>query len=514
MLAATANELGYPVLSLAIFLPAAASLLALVMPERDRAAAFAMGLLATGMTLALAVVLFASYDADWLAAGGASFQFADPAGEPLTWLPGGITYQVGLDGISVTLFFLTALLSLLAMLFSWSVVRYRVREYVALLLVLETGLLGVFAALDLFLFFVFWEIVLIPMFFLIGIWGGSGRIYATVKFVLFTMTGSALMLVAIIVTARLSGAETFHLFDVLAGSDLTEKAQTALFAAMVLAFAIKIPLFPLHTWLPDAHVEAPAAGSVLLAGVLLKMGAYGYLRLAWPLYPDAAAAAIPVLAALAVIGVWYGAWVAYAQDDVKSLVAYSSVSHMGVVVVGLLAMNVQGMSGGVLQMINHGLTTGALFLLVGMLYARAHTRQISSFGGLWSTMPRFSVVFLVVTLASIGLPGLNGFVGEWLSLLGAFRSNMLVGALATFGVVLCAVYMLWMYQRLFFGEPSELSLRMPDLTARELAVLAPLLGLMFWIGLAPMTFLYPIERTSQAWLVAMLSLFGGGPAGP
>jgi NADH-quinone oxidoreductase subunit M len=514
MLFSTSNAFGFPVLTLTILLPLGGALLVLLLPRTSRALALAMGLLASGMSLVFATLMMFYYQADWPTAGGAAFQFADPPGEPLQWMPGGITYQVGVDGISVVLVLLVALLTFLALVFSWSVVRERVRQYVALILILETGLLGVFSAMDLFLFFVFWEVVLIPMYLLIGIWGGRGRIYATVKFVIFTMTGSALMLIALLVTVSLSGSETFHLFDVLAQPRLSSSLQLWLFAAVALAFAIKVPLFPLHTWLPDAHVEAPTAGSVLLAGVLLKMGTYGFLRVAMPIYPQATQQALPFIVALAIIGIWYGAWVAFAQKDVKSLVAYSSVSHMGIVMVGLFALNVQGMSGGVLQMVNHGLSTGALFLLVGLLYTRAHTRDIASFGGLWSAMPRFSVLFLIVMLASIGLPGLNGFVGEWLSLLGAFQTNMLAGAAATFGIVLGAVFMLWLFQRMFFGKASKLSEAMPDLTLREVLVVLPLIILMLWIGIYPMTFLSVIDGSSQAWLVQILHSVGALAAGP
>jgi NADH-quinone oxidoreductase subunit M len=498
-LTATSNAFGFPVLSLLIFLPLAGALLVAVLPRRHGALLHAVGLLVAGLALILATILLASYQADWHDRRLAAFQFADPAGAPRPWLPGGIGYQVGVDGISVGLVFLTALLTALALLFSASSVRARVREYVVLVLVLETGLLGVFAALDLFLFYVFWELVLVPMALLIALWGGRGRVYATVKFVVYTMAGSALMLVAIVATVSASGSPSFHLADLVAAGPVPMPAQMWLFAAFALAFAVKVPLFPLHTWLPDAHVEAPTAGSVLLAGVLLKMGTYGYVRFCLPLFPEATVTAAPFLIALACIGIWYGAWVAFAQRDVKSLVAYSSVSHLGLVVVGLFALNAQGIAGGVLQMISHGLSTGALFLLVGMLYDRARSREIASFGGLWSTMPRYSALFLVVAMASIGLPGTSGFVGEWLSLLGAFQANMLAGAVAAFGVVLGAVFMLWLVQRMFFGPPGAASTGWTDLGPRELAVMVPLVVLILWIGIYPATFLEPIQRTSQAW---------------
>ncbi len=510
----TSNSLGFPLLSLVIFLPLAGAGVVALLDRRNRAVCQAVGLFVSGLTLIMTGILMWQYDSGWMRGRSkAAFQMADPPDGPLEWLPGGITYQVAVDGISVVLVFLTALLVFVALMYSWSSVRTRVREYVVLLLVLETGLLGVFAALDLFLFYVFWEAVLIPMYLLIGIWGGKDRIYATVKFVLFTMVGSALMLVAIVALGVLSGSATFHLFDILQAPVLPERMQVVLFAAFALAFAVKVPLFPLHTWLPDAHVQAPAAGSVILAGVLLKMGGYGFVRFAMPLFPEAALAAAPWVMALAIVGVWYGAWVAFAQEDIKSLVAYSSVSHMGIVMVGLFALNAQGMSGGVLQMVNHGLSTGALFLLVGMLYDRARTRRIAAFGGLWTSMPRFAALFMIVMLSSIGLPGTNGFVGEWLSVLGAFGSGMLYGVLAAFGVVLGAAYMLRLYQRVFFGPVSEVSSELTDLTGREVLALLPLVVLIFWIGLYPETFLRPIADTSQAWLT-LIDTVGAVAAGP
>jgi NADH-quinone oxidoreductase subunit M len=319
------------------------------------------------------------------------------------------------------------------------------------------------------------------------------------------------MLVAIVALRHASGAESYSLLELLGRPPLDPSTQVLLFAAFALAFAVKVPLFPLHTWLPDAHVEAPTAGSVLLAGVLLKMGTYGFARLAMPLFPSAALDAVPWIAVLGLIGVWYAAWVAYAQQDLKSLVAYSSVSHMGLVMLGLFALNSNGFSGSVLQMVNHGLSTGALFLLVGMLYERAHTRRISSFGGLWPVMPRFSALFLLVALSSIGLPGTNGFVGEWLTLVGVFQSNMAVGVAATFGVVLGAAYMLWMVQRVFFGPTSETSRSLPDLSVRETALLLPIVVLILWIGIYPAPFLGPIEQSSHFWVTLINSV--GGMAG-
>jgi NADH-quinone oxidoreductase subunit M len=498
--------LDFPLLTLVVFLPLLGALLLALMPKGADGLHHALGIFVSGATMVLSSMLFMEFDRDWAnplpqpGSASAGFQFVDPKGPPANWLPGGVTFQLGLDGISLVLVVLTTLLTFVALLFSWRYVNTRVREYVALMLLLETGVLGVFCAMDLFLFYVFWEASLIPMYLLIGIWGGKERIYATLKFVLYTMAGSALMLVAIVALVMLSGAESFHLLDLLSAEALPANTQILLFAAFALAFAVKVPLFPLHTWLPDAHVQAPAAGSVMLAGVLLKLGTYGYLRFGLPLFPEAAVAAAPLMMGLAIIGIWYGAWVAFAQTDIKKLVAYSSVSHMGIVVLGLFAFNAQGMAGGTLQMINHGISTGALFLLVGMLYERAHSRQISDFGGLWASMPRFSAIFLLVTFSSIGLPGTNGFIGEWLSILGAFRANMLVGVLATFGVVLGAAYMLWLYQRVFFGPTSELSAKMEDISGMDILALAPLIILIFWIGIYPETFLGPIQEATTAWL--------------
>ncbi len=494
----TSNALGFPVLTLAIFLPLIGALIVSMVRSDARGVVYAIGTLFAGATAALAVVLFALFQG---AVPG--FQFVDDlgrAGTPTEWLPGGITYQVGVDGIAIVLFLLTALISFLVLIFSWGSVGRRVREYVVLLLLLETGVLGVFCAMDLFLFYVFWELTLVPMLLLIGVWGGAGRIYASMKFALYTLAGSALMLVAIVALVHLTGSATYRLLDVFAQPPLARQTQMLLFGAFALAFAVKVPLFPFHTWLPDAHVEAPTGASVMLAALLLKMGTYGFVRFAMPLFPEAANLAVPAIMTLAIVGIWYGAWVAFAQEDVKSLVAYSSVSHMGVVMAGVFAMNSIGLGGGVLQMVNHGLTTGALFLMVGMLYDRAHTRTISAFGGVWRQMPVFSAFFLLVALASIGLPGLNGFVGEWLSLAGAYRANPWYGALAAFGMILGAAYVLWMLQRVLFGPTGEVVEGLVDLTPREVAVLLPLAILIIWIGVHPATFLGPINTTSEHWI--------------
>jgi NADH-quinone oxidoreductase subunit M len=418
-----------------------------------------------------------------------------------------ISFHTGIDGLSLLLILLTTFMTPLALLASWSSVGSRVREYVMMMLLLEAGIIGVFAALDLFLFYVFWEAMLIPMYFIIGIWGGSNRVYAAIKFFLYTMTGSLLMLVAIIWLGYQGPLQVGQGFT----TDLTELARVGpllpaglqmwMFLAFTLSFAIKVPVFPLHTWLPDAHVEAPTAGSVMLAAVLLKMGTYGFLRFCIPLFPSATLAAIPWLSALAVIGIVYGALVSMVQTDIKKLVAYSSVSHLGFVVLGIFALTEESVQGGVLQMVNHGLSTGALFLLVGMIYDRRHTREIAEFGGIARAMPVFAVFFMIVSLSSIGLPGLNGFVGEFLILAGAYSSPYLSGwfsALGTTGVIFAAVYLLWMYQRVFFGEnlnPKNSGLK--DVSAREVAVLVPVIVLIVWIGVFPGTFLNISGRSTQ-----------------
>jgi NADH-quinone oxidoreductase subunit M len=404
------------------------------------------------------------------------------------------------DGISVLFVFLTALLGWICVLASWEAIRTKVREFMIALLTLQCLMLGVFCALDLFLFYVFWEAMLIPMYLIIGVWGGTRRIYAAVKFFLYTMAGSVLMLVAILWLHFEAGTGTFDILVHLS-RPVDPSVQGWLFAAFALSFAIKVPLFPFHTWLPDAHVEAPTAGSVLLAGVLLKMGTYGLMRLAMPLFPTAARNFATIIMTLAVIGIIYGALVAMVQEDVKKLVAYSSVSHLGFVVLGLFSFNLLGATGSVIQMVNHGITTGALFLIVGMMYSRRHTRLIEDFGGIARVMPVFSIFFVITTFASIGLPGLNGFVGEFTILAGAFSRSVPFGVAATSGVVLAAIYMLWMLQRVLFnGEPSHVNSRLHDLNFREVVVLVPLVALMFWLGLYPKPILNKIEPSAQAWL--------------
>ena len=418
--------------------------------------------------------------------------------ERLSWIPAwGIEWYLGIDGVSLFLVLLTTFLTPIVVLASWGDVEKRVKEFFVFLLLLETGMLGAFLALDLFLFYVFWEVMLVPMYFLIGVWGGEQRVYATTKFVLFTMAGSLLMLLAILYMAwqtRDTGGLVTFAYERFLALSLAPGEQRFLFAAFALAFAIKVPLFPLHTWLPDAHTQAPTGGSVILAGVLLKLGTYGFLRFALPFFPVAVSEAIPWLIGLSVVGIVYGALVATVQPDVKRLVAYSSVSHLGFVMLGLFALTPTAVAGSVYQMLNHGLSTGGLFLLVGMLYERRHTREIAAYGGLWSVLPVYSAVFMVVMFSSAGLPGLNGFVGEFLILVGAFPRWPWATAIATSGVVLGALYLLWMYQRVFFGPVTdERNRALPDLSLREALVVGPVLVLCVVMGVYPKPFLDRIQ---------------------
>jgi NADH-quinone oxidoreductase subunit M len=402
-----------------------------------------------------------------------------------------IAFHIGMDGISILMVLLTTFLTPLAILSTWKAVDERVKGFMAFFLLLEVGLLGVFLSLDMVLFYVFWEFTLIPMYFLIGLWGGERRIYAAVKFFLYTMAGSILMLAGILWIGLEYGG--FDLTKLIGGAGIPAAAQLWLFGAFGLAFAIKVPMFPLHSWLPDAHTEAPTAGSVILAGVLLKMGAYGFLRFNLPLFPNASVTLAPWMAGVAVIGILYGALVAYRQKDVKRLVAYSSISHLGFVMLGIFALNLQGLQGAILQMVNHGLSTGALFLVVGILYERRHTRLLENFGGLWKITPILGSLALITMLSSVGLPGLNGFVGEFTILLGAFSSSVLgspwFAGVATLGVILAAVYLFFMFQKLFLGPVTkEENKTLKDLSVREILILAPILVMAFWIGLYPKPF--------------------------
>jgi NADH-quinone oxidoreductase subunit M len=450
------------------------------------------------------------------------FRIADPGfqfQESYPWIPQiGVGYQVGLDGINLLLILLTTGLMPLAILSSFNAITDRVKEYYIFLLLLEVGMLGVFVSLDLFLFYVFWEITLVPMYFLIGIWGGKRRVYAAVKFFLYTMAGSLLMLLAILFLGINGG--TFSLPDLIRNNNwLAQAGPTAemlLFIGFGIAFAIKVPMWPFHSWLPDAHVEAPTAGSVILAGVLLKMGTYGFLRFNLPLFPHASQAAAPVIMTLAIIGIIYGAIVSFAQTDVKKLVAYSSVSHLGFVMLGIFAsaavlsegkIDPTGIQGAILQMVNHGISTGALFLLVGFVYERRHTREMAEFGGLWKIVPIYGSIMLIVALSSMGLPGLNGFVGEFTILLGSWAANPWWAALAALGVILAAIYILSMFQKMFMGETrNEENKHLLDLSRRELWVIVPLLVFIFVIGIMPQPFFQTMTASVNQLLQGMSSV--------
>ena len=439
----------------------------------------------------------------------------DPAGPAmqvggwLPWVPAwGIAYRVGVDGISLFMVLLTTFLMPLAVLGSWSGITRREKAYYALLLVLAAGMVGVFVALDLFLFYVFWEMMLIPMYFIIGVWGGKGRLYASIKFFIYTTLGSLLMLVAILVlyynAGRASGGLYSFAYDhILRYATVPVSAQFWLFGAFFLAFAIKVPMVPFHTWLPDAHVEAPTAGSVILAGILLKMGTYGLLRFALPFFP--AVATNPTVSAvvitLAVVGIIYGALVAMVQPDFKKLIAYSSVSHLGFVVLGIWALTVQSTQGALMVMINHGISTGALFFLVGMIYERRHSRMVADFGGIARVVPAYAAVLTVVSLSSVGLPGTNGFVGEFLVLLGTFRTHPVAAGIAATGVIFAAAYLLWALQRvIYYALDKQENRSLTDLVPREYGVLVPLIAAIFWLGLAPGPVLRRIEPSARSFV--------------
>jgi NADH-quinone oxidoreductase subunit M len=484
---------GVPLLSIVIWLPAVGSLILLLVNNRDGSRDSLMRNIALGtslVTFVATLALWAGFDVS----SSAEFQFV----ERVPWIPAfGIDYSLGIDGISLMLIVLTGFLTPIAFLSGWESIHKKVKEYSIFMLLLETAMLGVFASLDLFLFYVFWDFVLIPMYFIIGIWGYDRRIYAAIKFILFTMAGSVLMLIAIIGLSWIHQSATgSYSFDLqrLYGLQIPERTQFWFFLAFAVAFAIKVPLFPFHTWLPDAHVEAPTPGSVILAGVMLKLGSYGLVRFAFPLFPEAAIYCAPWLATLAAIAIVYGALVAMVQPDMKKLVAYSSVSHMGFVVLGTAAMNMQGVQGSVYQMLAHGVSTGGLFCIVGMLSDRRHTRLIADYGGIKKIVPRLTAASLLITLASIGLPGMNGFIGEFLIMLGGFRWDPRFVVVAGLGVILSAVYMLWMFQRVYYGEITDDHNRtMPDLSFREWAIVGPLVAAAIFMGVFPNVFLKPME---------------------
>ena len=457
------------------------------------------GLGVSVVVFVLSLVIYFKFDPE-----SSGFQFV----HQVKWIENlDISYYVGIDGMALLLVVLTTFLTPLTLISSWNGIKKKVKEFTFFMLFLELGMLGVFVSLDLFLFYVFWEAMLIPMYFIIGIWGGEERIYAAIKFFIYTMAGSLLMLVAIIWLALHASNYTGHfttnlveLYSIAPFFDIS--IQNYLFIAFAVSFAIKVPLFPFHTWLPDAHVQAPTAGSVILAGVLLKMGTYGLLRYNLPLFPEASLHFASLISILAVIGIIYGALVAMVQTDMKKLVAYSSVAHLGFVVLGIFAMTQESMQGAVIQMINHGLSTGALFLLVGMIYERTHTREISYYGGIAKLVPLFAFFLMVVSLSSIGLPGLNGFVGEFLILVGSFQSTVLNNwwytVIASTGVIFAAVYLLWMYKRVVFGKVTNPKLEgLSDLNKREIFVLIPVLIFIVWIGVHPGTFLKISEKSSD-----------------
>ncbi|HEY3056007.1 MAG TPA: NADH-quinone oxidoreductase subunit M [Thermoanaerobaculia bacterium] len=490
-----------PILSTTLWLPMIAAVIIAFLPRNAVSSIKGLGLLASIATFVVSLGIVAGFQE-----GVAGYQLV----EVKQWIPQwGIRYALGVDGISLWLVLLTTLLTPVVFLSSWNAIHKHPKEYVISFLIMEAAMIGVFLATDLILFYVMFELTLLPMYLVIGVWGGPNRIYAAIKFFLFTITGSLLMLFAIIyigfVQYHLTGTPSFDIADFYSVA-VSPRAQTLLFFAFALAFAIKVPLFPLHTWLPDAHVEAPTGGSIILAGVTLKMGTYGFLRFVLPYFPQTSMRFAPLLIALAVIGIVYGALVAWVQPDMKKLVAYSSVSHLGFCVLGIFAMNQAAIEGSILQMVNHGLSTGALFLLVGVIYERRHTRMLADYGGIARTMPLYATLFVIAMLSSVGLPGLNGFVGEFLILSGSFQTNPRAAVIAATGVILAAIYLLWLVQRVFFGPITvEENRVIPDIAWNEIAAMVPLILLMVWIGLYPNTFLRKMEPSVKQLLAVVQS---------
>jgi NADH-quinone oxidoreductase subunit M len=472
------------ILSILIFFPLVAAFFIFLFLRSGKSTMWAV-FIATIIEFILTIPLMTSFNKDT-----ALMQFV----EKMDWIPAfGIQYYVGVDGISILMIFLTTLLTAIAVLGSFTYIKQRQREFYLALLVLETGMVGVFLALDFFLFYIFWEAMLIPMYLIIGVWGGKRRVYAAVKFFLYTLVGSLLMMLAIIALFFKHGEITgVYTFDVMAlasqAVQYTAGFQTIVFLAFFLAFAIKVPMFPFHTWLPDAHVEAPTAGSVILAGVMLKLGTYGFLRFCLPITPLASIDFMPFVAILSVIAIVYGALVAMVQSDIKKLVAYSSVSHMGFVTLGIFSINQAGLEGGILQMFNHGIITGALFLLIGAIYERTHTREISEYGGIAASVPLFATIFLIFTMGSIGLPGMGAFIGEFLVLVGAFQAFSDYAIIAASGVIFAAVYMLWAFQRVIYESLNKRWENLKDMSLREVIYIMPLLIIVFWVGIYPETF--------------------------
>lgn len=477
-----ANNIKYPILSTLIFFPVVGSIFILFIKRQNEELIKIITLIISIVEFILSVPLYLSFDKTIT-----EMQFT----EEYLWIPHwGIKYSVGVDGISVLFILLSSLLTILCVLVSWKEINKKIKEFYISLLITHSAMIGVFMSLDVFLFYIFWEAMLIPMYLIVGVWGGPNRIYAAIKFFLYTFIGSLLMLIGIIVLYIHTGTS-----DILKLTEFSYpyKMQLWLFWAFLAAFAVKVPMWPVHTWLPDAHTEAPTAGSVILAGILIKMGAYGLLRFNLPMFPEATVAMKPLMLILSVIAIIYGALICLVQTDLKRLIAYSSVSHMGFVTLGIFALNHQGIQGGILQMINHGIVTGALFLCVGMVYQRTHTREIAKYGGLATLMPMYAALFMLFTLASIGLPGTNGFVGELLILLGAFKSWKLMSILGATALVIGAAYMLWLYQKIFFENTGNyLAVHITgygDLNSREIITLLPLALAVLWIGFYPLPIL-------------------------
>ena len=487
------------ILTVVLFTPLAGALLLLFIPRDMETAHRIAGNVFGVLGFLVSLPLLRWFNLNW---GGFAFE------ESAEWIPSiGAKYHLGIDGISLLLVLLTTLLGMIAILSSWSAIHQRTKEYYILLLLLQTGMIGVFVSLDFFLFYVFWEVMLVPMYFLIGVWGSDRRLYAAIKFFLYTLAGSVVMLLAILALYFYAPVPAGHTrtFDVptllAAAQHFSDPLKAWLFWGFFFAFAIKVPMFPFHTWLPDAHTEAPTAGSVILAGVLLKMGTYGFIRFSLPLLPtDAAMRAriIHIVVILSIIGIVYGALVCLMQKDMKRLIAYSSVSHLGFCTLGIFALTPNGLAGSVLQQVNHGISTGALFLIVGVLYERRHTRMISDFGGLATPMPNFAAIYLIISLSSLGMPLLNGFIGEFTILQGAFQVSKAWAAWGTLGVVLGAAYLLWLYQRVMFGPVTHaINEKLPDLNLREYATLVPLVILAFWIGIYPKPFFAYLDKPVQ-----------------
>ena len=495
-----------PILSLVTFLPLVGALFILVIrgePDIVARNARNVALWTTVITFALSLVLWFGFDR-----GSADFQFVERA----EWMPGfGIAYHMGVDGISVLFVLLSTVLMPICILASWDAIQVRVKEYMIAFLVLETMMVGMFCALDFILFYVFFEGVLIPMFLIIGVWGGPRRVYAAFKFFLYTLLGSVLMLVAILVMYFQAGTTDI---PTLMRFAFAPGLQVWLWLALFASFAVKVPMWPVHTWLPDAHVEAPTAGSVILAGVLLKMGAYGFLRFSLPILPDASAFFAPLVYTLSIVAVIYTSLVALAQEDMKKLIAYSSVAHMGFVTAGIFTVTQQGLEGALFQMLSHGIVSGALFLCVGVVYDRMHTREIARYGGLVHRMPIYAAVFMVFTMASVGLPGTSGFVGEFLVMVGTFQVSTWVAALITTGIILGAAYMLWLYRRVIFGKLVHSDLfDILDLNGREKLVFAPLVVLVLWMGIYPVSFLEVMSPSVES-LIADYQIAREGAAQP